>query len=705
MEKRQITVRLQGSAMSQALRQHTDFNLPDVQSLIDSMSAKEWKDLQRKALFHYDKSLNSKTRSEQTVSHRGTAKDCANKLRLHEGSRVVALNLLARIALDEGFYHLAEHHLLEAIDLQPVDAGCWYSLGHVRLAQKRYDDALDCFSKSISISPKETRAATSIAYTLAKKGKVVEAFQAYRSLFKIHPNDAHIQAKLFEITPHIKADFYQEDLDFDVTQWLSMKRVNHHALANLVMSLLKEKYQLDNPNSIIDLQDLAKDTLLNLSLGKVYFTDKKLEEFIALIRKQVLLNCITSEYKDIALLKLAGNLAMHAEHNEHVYMYGNDEKDLVSGLQTLINDFKPSQQANVQHIAHLVVLFGMYEPLTSLSIFKSSRSIVSKNNWPGYAKGLIQHAVIDVQNEINISQEIPLLSQITHKTSLDVKEQYEENPYPRWLHLGYNTPTNYGRALERELINFRAPDFFNMGTIKVLIAGAGTGKHALKVAQFFRNVDVLALDLSRRSLAYAKRKADELGIKNIRFLSGDILELEKLDESFHVIECSGVLHHMTEPEKGLSLLKSKLEDRGLLKLGLYSFRAREIVREMRGLIQKYDLPPTADGIRTMRQAILEGKMPYDFSGILTSQDFYSLSGCRDLLFHVQELQYEPVELKEMIEHEKLKFLGFVIPEGIRSQYRDSYPEDKRLTDLTNWQRFEQNNPDIFAGMFQFYVQK
>jgi hypothetical protein len=162
---------------------------------------------------------------------------------------------------------------------------------------------------------------------------------------------------------------------------------------------------------------------------------------------------------------------------------------------------------------------------------------------------------------------------------------------------------------------------------------------------------------------------------------------------------------MTEPEKGLELLRSKLEDRGLLKLGLYSYQARKIVRQMRDLIQQYELPPTAEGIRTMRQAILTGKMPYDFGGILSSEDFYSLSGCRDLLFHVQEIQYEPKELQTFIAKEKLKFLGFVVPEGVRAQYLEQFPDDSRLINLENWQIYETQNPATFAGMFQFYVQK
>ncbi|WP_320822515.1 methyltransferase domain-containing protein [Reinekea sp.] len=667
------------------------------------LTQKEWQELQRRALFHYEKSLDAKTRSEQTVAHRGSAKDFANRLLANGETAVTALNLLARIALDEGFYGMADHYLNDALKRNSEDAGCWYSMGHLRLATKDYGSALECFSQSLTLAPNETRAATSLAYTLARQGRVVEAFQAYRNLFRVHPHDQHIQAKLFEILKNIRADFYQPDLETDVICWLKVTNVDLQALAPLVMSLLKHKYSLQDADAVVDLQELAKDRLLNLALGKLYFTDNGIEKFITLLRKQVLLNCIDSSYQDHSLLKLAGRLALHAEHNEQLYQYDKDELDLVDALRGLLSEALQSPTNPMRDYAHLFALYAMYEPLLKVPGIDRLNTI-NTADWPAYAQQLIQHVVVNAIEEIRLMASIEQLSPITDTISVGVKQQYEENPYPRWLHLGYNTPTNYGRALESELIGFRAPEFFNMGSVKFLIAGAGTGQHALKVARYFRNADVLAIDLSRRSLAYAKRMAAQHKITNIRFLSADILELEQLDEQFHVIECSGVLHHMKDPEQGLAALKARLAPKGLIKLGLYSYQAREVVRQMRELIQRYDLPPTAQGIRTMRQAILEGKMPYDFDGLLTSQDFYSLSGCRDLLFHVQEFQYEPLELKALIERQQLEFLGFVVPESVRNDYGQRFPDDKRMVDLSSWQAFEKDHPTLFAGMFQFYLQ-
>ena len=53
-----------------------------------------------------------------------------------------------------------------------------------------------------------------------------------------------------------------------------------------------------------------------------------------------------------------------------------------------------------------------------------------------------------------------------------------------------------------------------------------------------------AVDLSFSSLAYAKRKTDELGSVNIDYLQADILNLRQMGKEFDIIESAGVLHHM-----------------------------------------------------------------------------------------------------------------------------------------------------------------
>ncbi|HEX2760482.1 MAG TPA: hypothetical protein VHM27_08210, partial [Rhizomicrobium sp.] len=90
---------------------------------------------------------------------------------------------------------------------------------------------------------------------------------------------------------------------------------------------------------------------------------------------------------------------------------------------------------------------------------------------------------------------------------------------------------------------------------------------------------------------------------------------------------------------------------------------------------------------------------------LRAPDFYSISACRDLLFHVQEHRLTLAEIDAFLCDNGLKFLGFAIDDAVIAAYRRRFPDDTAAIDLAQWQDFENDNPDTFAGMYQFWAQK
>lgn len=661
-------------------------------------------DLERRASESYTRSLDSTASNEHSAQYRADARQFALQIIDLNPEYIAAINLLGRIALDEGFYDSAENYFQQAVNLDSQDAGGWFSLGHIMLARQHYDEAIDYFSKALEFSPGHTRAATSLVFTFARQGRMVQAFNGYRKLMKVHPDDAHIRAKLFEVARHIQADEYQPELERDLIDWLNLDDADHDGLSRLVASLLHHKYKIDDPDAYIDLQDLAKDRLLELSLTRLYFSNAQLERFLILVRKQVLLHCLAGKFQDKALLKLAAGFAMQAAHNEYVLALDEEEKTLVYELGNFLNAaLQKETRPNSEDISSTLALYAMYEPPSDLD--GSERLVrMAKHRWPVYIQPAVQHCLINPWQDLQTAQCIKAATPIEDPVSLDVKNQYEQSPYPRWLHLGYNTPTHYGRALEAELEGYRAPQFFNMGTIKVLIAGAGTGRHALRVAKYFRNVDVTAVDLSAHSLAYAERMAERHKINNIRFLQADILQLESLNERFHLIECSGVLHHMQNPSAGLAALVRKLEYDGVIKLGLYSERARQPVIQARRKIERLGYRPNRDDIRQFRSHLLSGRLDGDYKALFESNDFYSTSGCRDLLFHIKEHRYSPRQLSALLADHSLEFLGFIVAPKTKADFHRMQP-DSLLSDLNAWDAFEAKHPTTFGRMFQFYVRR
>ena len=182
----------------------------------------------------------------------------------------------------------------------------------------------------------------------------------------------------------------------------------------------------------------------------------------------------------------------------------------------------------------------------------------------------------------------------------------------------------------------------------------------------------------------------------------DILEVSLLEEQFDIIECGGVLHHMNNPSKGLKALLDILKNNVFLKLGLYSELARKDIVKARNYIANIKLQANEDNIRDFRQTVFSGKIP-EINSLIKSSDFYTISSCRDLCFHRQEHRFTINQLQETLKSNELKFLGFLLPQPVKSLYKNYFPEDKKQTNLQNWEKFEEIHPTTFAGMYQFWV--
>jgi SAM-dependent methyltransferase len=184
----------------------------------------------------------------------------------------------------------------------------------------------------------------------------------------------------------------------------------------------------------------------------------------------------------------------------------------------------------------------------------------------------------------------------------------------------------------------------------------------------------------------------------------DILEVSLLKEKFDIIECGGVLHHMNNPSKGLRALLDILKNNGFLKLGLYSELARKDIIKAREYITTTNLQPNDEDIKDFREDVFSGKIER-ISNLSNWGNFYTMSECRDLCFHAQEYRFTINQLQETLKSNELEFLGFLLPKPVKSLYKQYFPEDKKQTNLQNWERFEEKHPHTFRRMYQFWVSK
>jgi SAM-dependent methyltransferase len=216
---------------------------------------------------------------------------------------------------------------------------------------------------------------------------------------------------------------------------------------------------------------------------------------------------------------------------------------------------------------------------------------------------------------------------------------------------------------------------------------------------------LLGVDVSLTSLAYARRKTRELGLRNIEYAQADILELAMIDRTFDSIESVGVLHHLAEPTAGWRVLVSLLRPGGRMRIGLYSNLARRVIAEARARIAARGYRATAGDIRRCRQDIIREAEHWKM--LIGARDFYSMSGCRDLLFNVMEHHFTIPEIIAFLNDNDLSFLAFepfddpTVIEKFHEQFAGAADE----ANLDQWHRFEVNHPETFWDMYVFTAGK
>jgi SAM-dependent methyltransferase len=349
----------------------------------------------------------------------------------------------------------------------------------------------------------------------------------------------------------------------------------------------------------------------------------------------------------------------------------------------------------------VLIAVAAYRPLHELAGVEA----LLGRTWPAPLDALITQQLREPTAERAIRAQLPALTPIEDEVSRAVQAQYEQNPYPRWV---MAAPAVKALRIDDYLREkFPLAPFRPLGLAdgpEVLIAGCGTGSHPIETQRKFLDARVLAVDLSRASLAYAARKTRALGL-SIEFAQADLLALDRIDRRFDVIEACGSLQCLKDPARGWRALLRALKPGGVMLLGLYSARARADLNVARAYIKEHRYGGSVEEIRRFREEAFAWPEGTPGKSVTEHGDFYSTSGCRDLLFHVQEYQHDLPEIAVFIAEEKLGFLGFEIDARIAHEYAAANPDDPALTDLDRWHRFECANPNVFIGMYQFWVQK
>ena len=582
-----------------------------------------------------------------------------------------AHNNLGIIMKQQGKLEEAEVSYRQAIKFKPDLAEAYNNLGIIMKELRRLEEAFSAFIQAINLNPDFTDAYKNFAITIKKVRFTSSNVKLYPLLIQLINNGNHVRP--LDLTPSILSLLKHDPL-----------------IKNL---LLEENFatNLKEANTIIS--GLDKLTLLHDIMRICRLPDLQFEKFFVSMRRLLITNLDKFEATP-KFIHFLSSLSLHCFVNEYIYFEKDEETKLVKNLEI---DIAQSIAKSEQPEAKKILCLASYRMLHQ---YNWCQKLEALNNLEEVKCRLIE----EPYTEKAIVKEIPILGEISDNVSSNVRAQYEENPYPRWVKIGLPSKAkSISEICTENNLHLNSKNIQNVIAPDILVAGCGTGQHSIGTASRFSKCKVTAVDLSLTSLAYAKRKTTELGITNLKYIQADILKLNQLKKKFDIIESVGVLHHMDEPMDGWKVLTDILKPSGLMKIGLYSELARKNIEEVRKEITLGKVGTSEADIRNFRQSLVESQEKHH-QQLTMSNDFFSLSTLRDLIFHVQEHRFTLPQIKNCLEKLGLKFCGFEDIDII-SNFRKFHGKEADIHDLALWHQYEENNSRSFGGMYIFWCQK
>jgi SAM-dependent methyltransferase len=270
-----------------------------------------------------------------------------------------------------------------------------------------------------------------------------------------------------------------------------------------------------------------------------------------------------------------------------------------------------------------------------------------------------------------------------------VQDFYERHPYPPPVE-----NLEKSRELWRDPIRRRADHhLFWPGkpfreNHSILVAGCGTSqaaKHAIR----WPHARVTGIDFSLTSVERTNQLKQKYRLDNLTVVQLPLERVAELDSTFDQVVCTGVLHHLPNPDAGLAALRQVLKPDGAMHLMVYAQYGRTGIYMLQEFCHRLGITATDDGIRDLTSAL--GSLPPGhplhtlFRG---ASDFRGEADLIDALLHPQDRAYTVPQLFEFLENGGLKFGRWVkqAPYSVCG-LMEQIPQSRQLADLRPAERY------------------
>ncbi len=231
-----------------------------------------------------------------------------------------------------------------------------------------------------------------------------------------------------------------------------------------------------------------------------------------------------------------------------------------------------------------------------------------------------------------------------------VRAFYESHPYPAPI-----------RDLERHRDLYRNPDRRRALSLllwpteapradrEILVAGCGTSQaaiHALREPE----ARVTAIDISETSLRHTRNLQRKYRLRNLDLHRLAIEQVGELGQLFDQIVCTGVLHHLPDPDVGLRALRSVLRPDGAMQVMVYATYGRAGIYMMREYCRLLGVSATEEELCDLGMTIGALSADHPIAGVARqAKDFAYPDALADALLHPQDRAYTVPQLYAWVE--------------------------------------------------------
>jgi SAM-dependent methyltransferase len=237
-----------------------------------------------------------------------------------------------------------------------------------------------------------------------------------------------------------------------------------------------------------------------------------------------------------------------------------------------------------------------------------------------------------------------------------VRAFYESHPYPAPL-----------RDLDRHRELYRNPDRRRALSLllwptaeprasrEILVSGCGTSQ-AATYALREPDARVTAIDISKTSLRHTRELQQKYGLRNLELHRLAIEEADELGKTFDQIVCTGVLHHLPDPDTGLRALRNVLAPNGAMQLMVYAAYGRAGIYMMQEYCRLLGVGATDEELRELGATIGTLSSDHPIADVSRrAKDFLQPDALADALLHPQDSAYTVPQLYAWLERCGLSF--------------------------------------------------